>query len=225
MLLTKSPQYFVQYYYITQILYILLLYHPFSNLHACHLHFVLSTSYPVMYNTTKWSAFTTLPSHCSWWFLFQSGWLPLDLHRISPLPSPFTAVIISNNSCFFHNSPSSLPDLDFFQIQVHVTTVLHVVRCIQYCRGCKFTPTVNHVGVLSTHDQFRTLTVSTTPRSPEYRQCLLNSLVVIVANLCITSPAIRVTHPWLYRRLHLSWRVLVEKFSWVQEFSTSLSSV
>ena len=160
MSLTKSPHYFVQYYYITQILYILLLYHPFSNLHACHLHFVMSTSYPVLYseyNTTKWSAFTTLPSHCSSWFLFQSGWLPLDLHRISPLPSPLTAVIISNNSCFFHNSPSSLPDLDLFQIQAHVTTVLHVVRCIQYCRGCKFTPTVNHVGVLSTHDQFRTL--------------------------------------------------------------------
>jgi hypothetical protein len=157
MSLTKSPHYFVRYYYITQILYILLLDHPFSNLHACHLHFVLSTSYPVMYHRTKWSAFTTLPSHCSSWFLFQSGWLPLDLHRISPLPSPLTAVIISNNSCFFHNSPSSLPDLDLFQIQAHVTTVLHVVRCVQYCRGCKFTPTVNHVGVLSTHDQFRTL--------------------------------------------------------------------
>jgi hypothetical protein len=35
MSLTKSPHYFVQYYYITQILYILLLYHLFSNLHAC----------------------------------------------------------------------------------------------------------------------------------------------------------------------------------------------
>ena len=115
MSLTKSPQYYAQYSNITHLFCILLQYHPFSNIHACHLHFILSTSYPVMYNTPTGAAFTTLPSHCSSWFLFQSGGLPLDLHRVSPLPTPWTAVIISNNSCFFHNSLSSLSDLEYFQ--------------------------------------------------------------------------------------------------------------
>ncbi len=123
-------------YKITPILCAILLYHPNT------LHFI--TISPIFKFTRLPSSLCTehfipLPSHCSSWFLFQSGWLPLDLHIISPLPSPLTAVIISNNSCFFHNSPSSLPDLDLFQIQAHVTTVLHVMRCIQKKPNIYFT--------------------------------------------------------------------------------------